>query len=348
MSRSLPSTDLDMVLSLTAPFWQRYSGARLFLTGGTGFIGQWLTQSVQRANDRLNARISLIILTRDVHLARAKCPESYSRTDVELVRGDVAQPLDRVGAFDLCVHAATDVAAALRPKDPLFVFESIVNGTRNVLELAVTSGAKRFLLTSSGAVYGMQPLEIERISEVFEGAPSPLDACAAYGNGKRAAEWLMSAYSALHSHAGFAASSARVFALLGPGLLPDVGFAAGDFIRDVLARRAIRIGGDGRTVRSYLYMSDLMVWLLRILEHGQAGSAYNVGSERSLSIRELADAIRTAAEADVPIDVLSRVDETHAAPRYVPDTAKARRELHLDEYTSLEEALRKTISWSQQ
>lgn len=344
-ARPLPAEDLDLVLSLTPGLWSRFAGARLFLTGGTGFIGQWLVQAVQHANDRFDSRIEIVVLTRDPQRARDKLP-AFSRADTQLVAGDMASALAPIGAFDLCIHAATDVGDSLNPADPLKVFDSIVTGTRRVLDLAMAAGVKRFLLTSSGAVYGSQPPELEAVPESYAGAPSPLQPSAAYGNGKRSAEWLASAYAAQSAEGGFEACSARIFALLGPGLPLDGGFAAGNFIRDVLAGKSIRIQGDGRPLRSYLYMADLSVWLLRMLESGAPGAAYNVGSRQAISISELAHAVIAAAGRDVPVEIATRAVPDTPAPRYVPDNRKAQHELGLAEYTPLAAALAKTLAWS--
>lgn len=346
MPARLPVEDLDLVLSLTPGFWSRFGGARLFLTGGTGFIGQWLAQAVQHANDRLDARIELVVMTRDPQRARAGSPQVFGRPDTQLVTGDVSAALTPVGALDLCIHAATDVGDSLKPTDPLRVFDSIVTGTRRVLDLALAAGAKRFLLTSSGAVYGSQPPDLDAVPEAYNGAPSPLQPDAAYGNGKRAAEWLACVYTAQSAQGGFAACSARIFALLGPGLPLDGGFAAGNFIRDVLAGKAIHIQSDGRPLRSYLYMADLCVWLLRMLESGAPGAAYNAGSRHAISIADFARAVAVAAGRDVPVKIATAPVPGTAVPRYVPDNRKAQHELGLEEYTPLAIALRKTIEWS--
>jgi nucleoside-diphosphate-sugar epimerase len=346
MRALLPTDDLDLALSLTPEFWRRYQGARLFITGGTGFIGQWVVQTIQRANETCQARMELLVLTRDPRQAACQCAGVFDRPDTRLVAGDVCDPLPALGAFDLCIHAATDVGDSMRPAQPLKMFESIVIGTRRVLDAALAASARRFLLTSSGAVYGTQPPELERVPESYSGAPSPILPAAAYGNGKRAAEWLVSACSAQASRDGFGGCSARIFALLGPGLPGDAGFAAGNFIRDVVSGRAINIAGDGRPLRSYLYMADCAAWLLRILEAGTPGDAYNVGSEDAISIADLARAVAVAAGGDVGIEVARRPVEGMPAPRYIPDTSKARHELGLAESIPLRSALAKTIAWS--
>lgn len=346
MPAALPYDDLDLVLSLTPEFWSRFGGARLFMTGGTGFIGTWLLQAMQRANDRLGSKIELVVLTREPERARQQAPQVFSRADTSLLAGDVSTFAGPVGKLDLCIHAATDVGDPLKAGNPIKVFDSIVLGTRRVLDLAHASGVSRFLLTSSGAVYGPQPASLERVPETYNGAPDPLQPNAAYGNGKRAAEWLAAAHAAQASQAGFESCIARIFALIGPGLPLNGPFAAGNFMRDALAGQAIKVQGDGRPLRSYLYMADLCIWLLRILGSGASGQAYNVGSENAVSIAALARQVADAAGTGAAIKVQTTASSDAPAPRYVPDTLKARQELGLAEYTSLHTALLKTIDWS--
>lgn len=349
MRAALPADDRDLVLSLTPRFWSRYSGARLLMTGGTGFIGSWLLQTLQRANDTLDSHLELVVLTRDPVRALQREPHVFERSDTTFLAGDVSSFSEPVGELDLCIHAAADVGDPHQAHDPHKVFDTIVSGTRRMLDLAQASGAARFLLTSSGAVYGPQPGNLDRVAETYAGAPDPLQPQAAYGNAKRAAEWLSCAYAAQASPCGFELSIARIFALIGPGLPLDGPFAAGNFIRDALAGDAIHIQGDGRPLRSYLYMADLCVWLLHILGFGASGQAYNTGSQHAVSIAELAKQVVDASGTQVPIHIHKPAPPDAAAqpaPRYVPDTRKARLELGLAEYTSLDDALLKTIQWS--
>jgi dTDP-glucose 4,6-dehydratase len=334
---------LDLAIALTPGFWSRFGGARLFITGGTGFIGSWLVQTIQRANDRGLSHIKLVVLTRNAERSQQQAPHMFARADTTLVAGDVVDFSAQLGALDLCIHAATDVGDPGKTADPRKVFDAIVLGTQRVLDFATAHGVSHFLLASSGAVYGTQPPELERIAESYAGAPDPLQAAAAYGNGKRAAEWLACNCA---SQAGFSMTIARIFALLGPGMPLNGPFAAGNFIRDVLADKPLCIQGDGRPLRSYLYMADLVVWLLRMLESGDTGQAYNVGSEHAVSIRELAQAVTQAAQVDTRLEIAQAGDSRSLPLRYVPDTRKAQQSLHLSETTPLHEALIKTIQWN--
>lgn len=343
MRAALPKDDLDFVVSLIPEFLSRYSGARFFITGGTGFIGSWLLESLQHANDTAGSEMEFLVLSRDPEKAYQNAPHAFDRVDTKLITGDVRTLKNSVGKFDLCIHAATDVTSSLQAVNPLEIFDTVVHGTRQVLELATAAGASRILLASSGAVYGAQPSNLELVPETYTGAPVLLSTNTIYGNSKRASECLSVAYC---SQTQLEICIARIFAVIGPGLPLNDSFAAGNFVRDAMVGDSINIQGDGRSVRSYLYMADVIVWLLRILGFGHAGEAYNVGSEKALSIAELAMQVVSASGKDLSVIAGVISDATTHAARYVPETRKAREELVLAEYTPIDEALRKTMAWS--
>lgn len=342
MRNPLPEEDLQFVIERTADVWATFDRARLFITGGTGFIGSWLLEVIRHANHVTSSRIEVVALTRDSLKARAQAPHVFNDRSIALIEGDVTSFEADAGQFDLCIHAATDVADTTKTADALRMFDTGVTGTRRVLDFAQRCGVSRFLLTSSGAIYGTQPPTIERMPETYTGAPDPLDTAAAYGQGKRAAEWLTATYARQGS---FHASIARIYALIGPGIPLDGPFAAGNFIRDAIARQPIGMKGDGRPLRSYLYMADVCIWLLLMLLRAENGHAYNVGSEQAISIAQLARAIKRLCESSESF-VAGTESNQGEAPRYVPDTSKARKTLHVAEYTPLETALSKTINWN--
>lgn len=314
--------------------------SQLFLTGGTGFFGKWLLRTIAIMNEKDGADCEVLILSRNPEKFKQNHPEFARLPWLSFVRGDVVDFDFPAGRFTHVIHAATDTSEASM-RDPLGWFDQIVVGTRRALEFAVASGAKKFLLTSSGAVYGSQPAELERIPETYLGAPDTTDLKSVYGQAKRAAEQLCTLYYRQH---GLNAAIARCFAFVGEYLPMDGHFAIGNFIRDALHNDAVRVKGDGLPVRSYLYGEDLAIWLLTILERGKPAYPYNVGSDRAVSIAELAALVGSVLSPGKPVLIERARPDYAARSRYVPDIERARRELGLDVWTSLEEAVARTAA----
>jgi dTDP-glucose 4,6-dehydratase len=338
---SLIADDLDDVVALTAPLWDELRGSQIFITGGTGFFGCWLLESFIWANQCLGLKARAVVLTRNPQRLREQAPYLADDPAVSLHRGDVRDFEFPAGSFSHVIHAATEASAVLNSTDPSTMLDTNVQGTTRCLQFAAICGARKFLLTSSGAVYGPQPSELTHVPETLAGGPDPLSCNSAYAEGKRMAE-LQCALAARNS--GCEMKIARGFAFVGPYMQFDAHFAIGNFIRDQAEGQAIIVEGDGTAIRSYLYASDLMVWLWTILFRGENCRPYNVGSEHAVNIAELAAEVAQARQTHVKVEFRGQ----HAGlppQRYVPSTERARRELGLQERVSLREAISKTLRW---
>lgn len=324
--------DIAAVNRALAPLWPDLAGSRLFMTGGTGFIGRWMLEALLRSG----TPVDITLLTRNPAAFAAQAPHIAERC--RIVQGDIETFAFAEGRFTHVIHGATDASAALNASDPRRMFDTIVGGTRRVLDLAVERGAQRLLFMSSGAVYGVQPWELSHVPEDWHGGPDVRDPKSAYGEGKRAAEALCAIYG---KQFALDTVTARIFALLGPLLTLDIHFAAGNFIRDAMEGRTIRVQSAGTAVRSYLYAADLTIWMWTLLLAGERGSVYNLGSEEEVSIAELAQ--RTSDVLGGPgVEILGHPDPGWNPGRYVPSTAAIRRELGLSPTVGLDEAIRRT------
>jgi len=169
-----------------------------------------------------------------------------------------------------------------------------------------------------------------------------MDPEAAYGEGKWSAEVLCRLFS---HHFGLETKIARCFAQVGPYLPVDIHYAMGNFIRDAVRGGRIMVNGDGSPIRSYLYAADLAIWLWTILIKGQPCRPYNVGSDRSVSIAELADLVRRQIDPDSEVIIARQAKPSQLRQRYVPSIERARGELKLESWISLEEAIERTARW---
>lgn len=336
--------DLDHILKHTKALWEPLRGKKVFVTGGTGFFGKWLLESFIWANDHLKLDAQMLVLSRDPDSFKARYPHLAEALGDRFHQGDVRNFDFPQEQFDFIIHAATDFSAQLNVENPLLVVDTVIEGTRRALEFARHCGAKRFLLISSGAVYGKQPSDLSHVPEDYSGAPDSTRPGSSYGEAKRAAELLCSIYQ---KHYDLGVTIARCFAFVGPYLNLNIHYAVGNFIRDGLAGGPIYLSGDGTQYRSYLYSADLTIWLWTLLFRGEPGEAYNVGSGVAVSIRDLAYQV-SAAFSHSPKVVVMRSPLAGMPPeRYVPSIKKAKEGLGLDSWIKLDEALHRTIKWNQ-
>ncbi len=334
--------DLEHILSHTHHLWDEVRGQRLFITGGTGFFGCWLLESFAWADDKLKLGATAVVLTRHPDAFRKKAPRLAEHPAIQLYQGDVRSFAFPPGSFPFIIHAATESSARLLAENPTLMFDTVVQGTQHTLEFARQCNAQKFLLTSSGAVYGKQPSDLTHVPEEYGGAPDPTKPESAYGEGKRAAELLCVSYA---RQLGIQTKIARCFAFVGPYLPLDIHFAIGNFIRDGLRGGPIEVKGDGTPYRSYLYAADLAIWLWTILFRGQSGPPYNVGSAEALTIAELAERVSHAFAPPVEIQIAKVAQAGQPTERYVPDVTRAAKELDLQQWITLADSLQRTILW---
>lgn len=309
------------------------SGKRLFITGGTGFVGKTMLDYLAESASAHGCDFSVTVLTRNSRKFLQSYPEYEGLPWLGFVDGDLATLATlEPGQFTDVIHAAADTH---KHASALAWYDQLVGGTRAVLEFARRSQAQRFLFVSSGAVYA--PVGDGRsIAEDEPGAPQPLDLQAVYGNGKRAAETLGVLYQAEY---GMQFVTARCFAIVSRHIPLDGPYALGNFVRDAIdpTKAAIEIQGDGLDVRSYLDGRDMAHAMFYLLEKGQGGQAYNVGSAVPISIRDLAQQVLDEFAQDKQLIVHGK----RFANRklfYVPDVERLQ-QLGLQQKITLAESL---------
>ncbi len=328
--------DLNEIVVASEDDLKRFAGSRLYVTGGTGFVGTWLLRALAHANATLGTRIRLEVLTRDPDLFCGANPDIAAADGIRFLCGDVCSPVVD-GTYDGVIHAAASSGAAIAPSETI---RTVVDGTRAIIrDVVAPSGAIPVLFISSGAVYGRQPAGMPAVAEDFCGELNHLDPRLAYHESKRLAELC---FAIVANESPAAPKIARLFAFLGPGLPLRAHFAAGNFIGDALAGGPIRVKSGGSAVRTYLYPTDMIAWCLAVFNRGPAGRAYNIGSDEAVTIGELARRIAGLMPQRAEVELGEHTRES-AETRYVPDIGRVKKELGVDRSVSLDEAIRRTI-----
>jgi nucleoside-diphosphate-sugar epimerase len=336
------ATDLEHILDHTRDLWDELRGEHIFITGGTGFFGSWLLESFAWANDKLGLNAKAVVLTRNPGAFQIKAPHLAAHPAIQFHPGDNRSFEYPPGKFSHIIHAATETNSKYA-NDPLETFNANIGGTQRILGFTDRCEGRKFLFTSSGAVYGRQPPEMTHIQEDYPGAPKTTELSTAYGQSKRTSEFLCTANAKKH---GFQVTIARCFAFVGPLLPLDANYAIGNFIRDGLNGGPILVQGDGTPYRSYLYAADLAIWLWTILFKGQSGRPYNVGSEDDLSIAELGQVVANELSPKASVTIVGKPAASQFANRYVPSTKRAKMELGLESWIPIKEAIHRTVKFN--
>lgn len=341
--KDLLKDDLQHIYSNTKDIWEELRGKSIFLTGGTGFFGIWFIETFIYINKKLALNASMTILSRNPNKFINQYKHISKYENIKFLKGDVKDFEFIEEKFTYIIHAGTTNAeATFNGIDSLESFDIIANGTRRVFDFAVFCDAKKILLTSSGSIYGQSKGESFNEESISSFDPTNLKNAAS--EAKRVSEFYASYYSKKY---GIDIKIARCFTFVGPYLQLDVHYAIGNFIYNIIHNQAIIIKGDGTPQRSYMYISDLIIWLWTILFKGESCRPYNVGSEYVINIKDLAKLIALIVDNKIDVKILgnNNISTNPAVNKYVPSTKRAQDELGLKQTVKLTTALKKSIEF---
>jgi dTDP-glucose 4,6-dehydratase len=292
--------------------------ASLLIIGGSGFFGKSILDAYKRGLLNLWGIDLIYVLARNADRLKEEAPELMG-TSIKLMNGDIAS-CKELPMADYVIHAAASTDAANYLSQPEVEKKNIQAGTYNYCELAKKfHHNSRIVYCSSGAVYGQQPPDLDKIPENYDGGPLADMSLTKqnYAAAKRDAE---EAIINLGKE-GLSVSIARCFAFVGSYLPRDKHFAIGNFIGDGLNNRPIQVKADHLVYRSYMYADDLVKWLMSICELGDARCPIlNVGSDEVFEIRDIAKQIAEKFNVSYAGANISRSN----IDRYIPSIEKAK------------------------
>ncbi len=310
---------------------------RVLVTGAAGFIGSTLAGQLL-ARGREVVGLDNLDAYYPVQTKRRNLAALEGSPGFRFVQGDVRDPRTLAGVFgdgplDGVVHLAA--LAGVRPslERPAEYADVNVVGTARLLEACVRAGVERVVFASSSSVYGERPDgEPFRESDPVERPISP------YAATKRAGELL--AHSFHHAH-GLRIVCARIFTAYGPRQRPDLAVRA--FAERIRRGEPIPVFGDGKSLRDFTYVDDLVDGLVRALDSGLAFEILNLGAGRTVTVLEVVELLEKTLGRTARIEWLPR--QTGDVSRTWADIAAAREKLRYAPRTSLEEGIARFVEW---
>jgi len=338
------SNDVALAIRRSGADFSCLKGKRILVTGGTGFFGVWLLSSLLQVREILGGVLDIAVITRDPRSFLQHHTQFESRAGLTFLCGDITS-IDLKGLkFSHLLHMATTSASeTFSQEKQINKIELLYLGTKNILS-QLGSDLETVLFTSSGVIYGNPQSDQELLKETQFSRPDNLKTESALAYGKLIAEYLVSYFA---EEFDYKYNIARCFSFLGQGLPLDVHYAAGNFVANAMRNEPIRVLGNGQESRSYMYIGDATAWLLRLFVE-PANDVYNVGSEKTIKISELAHAVAEQAGSEGRVEIRGGHLEEGNLPRsfYVPSTGKIRAQYpNLAEWTLLTQAISKMIDF---
>lgn len=351
------NSDLKYICENLAEEFSSMAKKQILITGGAGFLGYYLIQSLLYWNKMSGSKA--------VHIT---VYDNYSRgipawlTDISddagltLVKHDITQPLPKeIGDQQYIIHAASIASPIYYRLHPIETMDANVNGLRYLLDYTRQQKDKNspldgFLYYSTSEIYGDPLPENIPTPETYRGNVSCTGPRACYDESKRYGETLCVNFAQQYN---LPIKIARPFNNYGPGLKITDRRALPDFARDILGGRDIIMYSDGLPTRTFCYIADAIVGYYKILINGKAGEAYNIGVETpEISIRELADKVTGLSselfgyQGKVVFQKSSDSNYLVDNPnRRCPQIGKARADLGYNPSISLDEGLKRSLIW---
>ena len=305
---------------------------RILVSGGAGFLGSHLCERLVEDGHHVICLDNFYTGHPDNVAAIAQGPHAQR---FELVRHDVVEPF--YAEVDEIFHLACPASPVHYQRNPVRTIKTAVLGTMNLLELALQTGA-RMLITSTSEVYGEPEQHPQR--EEYRGHVSTTGPRACYDEGKRCGEALATAFATQHN---VATRIVRIFNTYGPRMHELDGRVVSNFINQALRDEPLTVYGDGSQTRSLCYQSDLIEGLVAMMALATDPGPVNLGSPTELTVLAIAKLVLelTGSHSAIEHHPLPKDDPT----RRRPDITKAQRVLGWQPRVAPAEGLAATIEY---
>ncbi len=322
--------------------WPKLDNKVIMITGATGLMGKYLIEVLMKRNELkgLHTKVVAVGRSRDKFLSRFSDVEGHE--EVDFYECDVQMPCKYDGKLDMIVHMASNTHPRQYATDPIGTEMTNILGTYNLLQKASENKGCRFVLVSSGDIYGDNRSSKEYLSEKDCGYIDCNTLRAGYIEGKRASEALCNAFKEAEDVDFVTARLCRIY---GPTMQTTDSKAISQFINNAIVGKDIVLKSEGKQVFSYLYAYDAVSALLTVMTKGVSGNAYNVAdNNHCLSLRELSSLLAEIGNSRVIFELPDSLESKGASTfQNVKLDATKLYELGWESRVGLKEGLKNTV-----
>jgi nucleoside-diphosphate-sugar epimerase len=285
----------------------------LLIIGGNGFFSKSITDYI--CNYYFSKEINKIfLLSRSIKKIHTKS-KLNKYVKIKTIKADISK-LKKIRFADYVIYCAIN-----------HNYREDYRAVCNYYKLAQKYHLKsRILYTSSGAVYGQQPITVKRIKENYLLGKKRADF---YDNSKNIYSITKLKNEEIFKKLGkfgIKVSIARCFAFVGKHLPRENNFVVGNFIKNILNKERIEVKSAHNVIRSYMHEYDLVRWLLKILKSANKNCpVYNVGSDQEINVRKLGFYLSRKYKLPIKLKEI----KSNFEDRYIPLIRKAKKELNL-------------------
>lgn len=318
---------------------------KIMVTGATGMIASYIVALFMYLNETKNANIQLYLLYRnDDKLVKKFGENIFNNKNIYLLKQDINEPITLNKNIDIIIHAASNASAYSMVHDPIGIFDANIMGTKNVLEFAKDNKVGHVHFLSTREIYGAVDNK-NVLDEESYGVLIPEEVRNAYPISKKAAENLLALYSMKHS---INYTISRIAHCYGPGMsIKNDGRIMSDLIGNVVTRKNIVLKSKGESKRAFIYVTDVVSAILKIISSGNNNKAFNVANEEEeLSIYSLAQLLTNLfndRSSDVEIK-LENNQSGYLKTRRVPLSVEKLKRLSWKPEVRLEDGLQRTVN----
>lgn len=336
--------DLKNLFSQVAPEdLELLKGQTVCISGGTGFLGTWLSNTINYLNENYNFQTKVFVIDRDIEKVQKNSPHLLNSKFFEFKRTDTRYLVELPRDINYIIHAAGSPDTREHLSHPIEVMSTIANGTEAILRASERlSDLRMFLNLSSSLIYGSfseikkntKENEFHKLSENLSSN--------FYSEAKRYSEVISDAF---RQQLRLPVTILRPFGFMGPYQALSGPWAVNNFINDAINGQTIKILGDGNTVRSLLYGSDAAFWVLKTLVKAESGAKYNLGSPEQVTLKDLAHKVQSNLNINKEVMYYAGSASAGRTSFMVPDTDLIQSKFNLKITVPLDQAIKRTIAW---